>query len=287
MSNTKNLIADTNVWYDIADGNTDMLNAIKNEGVLCATPINILEISSKVNAGNFQARKNAAKAMVDHADRYLMSNEIYLARYWGFNVNDSVQWKEAAVTLSRANSLSDLTNGYDDLIDNVRRKHNLDMLFKWRDYQYKDFKDGVVRGIESIHPRYNQRTPGGNLRRLTDPSKISLFDDNYNFEAGVLMTYERAKMALKDELVICPVKPTKSMITIASPKLKNYLNVYNKYLKYLAVTPAFPDENDLGDHDAFLYLQNKNWILATSDKRWVTFASEVCPRNLLDLLPYK
>ena len=53
MSNTKNIIVDTNVWYDIADGNTDILNAIKNEGVLCATPINMLEISSKVNAGNF------------------------------------------------------------------------------------------------------------------------------------------------------------------------------------------------------------------------------------------
>ena len=51
--------------------------------------------------------------------------------------------------------------------------------------------------------------------------------------------------------------------------------------------PAFPDENDLGDHDAFLYLQNKNWILATSDKRWVAISNEVCPDNLLDLLPYK
>lgn len=287
MSNTKNIIADTNLWYDIAGGNTDILNAIKNEGVLCATPINMLEISSKVNAGNFQDRKNAAKAIVDHADRYLMSNEIYLARYWGFNVNDSVQWKEAAITLSRVDSLSDLTNGYVDPIDNVRRKHNLDVLFAWRDYQYKDFKDSVARGIESIHPRYNQRTPSGNLRRLTDSSLISLFDDDYDFESSVLVTYERAKMALKDEKVDYPNKPTKKMIKIASPKLKNYLNVYNKYLKFLATAPAFPDENDLGDHDAFLYLQNKNWIIATSDKRWVAIANEVCPNNLLNLLPYK
>mgnify|MGYP003589179639 CR=1 FL=1 len=287
MSDTKNIIADTNVWYDIAGGNTDILNAIKKQGALCATPINMLEISSKVNAGNFQDRKNAAKAIADHTDRYLMSNEIYLARYWGFNVNDSVQWREVALTLSRANSLSDLTNGYYDPIDNVRRKHNLDVLFKWRGDQYKDFKDGVVRGIESIHPGYNQRTAGGNLKRLTNPSTISLFDDNYDFESSVLATYERAKMAFKDKEVDYPSKPTKKMIEIASPKLKNYLNVYNKYLKFLSTTPAFPDENDLGDHDAFLYLQNRNWILATSDKRWVAIAKEVCPNNLLGLLSYK
>jgi len=287
MSNTKNIIADTNVWYDIANGNTDILNAIKSKGKLCATPINMLEISSKVNKGNFQDRKNAAKAIIDYADRYLMSNEVYLVRYWGLNINDLIQWKEAAATLSRANSLSDLTNGYDDPIDNVKRKHNLDLLFRWRDYQYKDFKDGVIRGIESIHPGYNKRNLKGNLRRLTDPNLISLFDADYVFEASVLMTYERAKMALKDEAVNYPDRPTKDMIKTASPKLKNYLSAYNKYLKYLAVTPAFPDENDLGDHDAFLYLRNKNWILATSDKRWIAIANEVCPNNLLDLLPYK
>lgn len=45
--------------------------------------------------------------------------------------------------------------------------------------------------------------------------------------------------------------------------------------------------DNLGDHDAFLYLQNRNWILATSDRRWVAIAEEVCPNNLLNLLPYK
>ena len=60
-----------------------ILNHLKNTGKLCAKPLNILEISSKANEANFTIRKNAAQAILTHADRFLHSNEEYLARYWG------------------------------------------------------------------------------------------------------------------------------------------------------------------------------------------------------------
>jgi len=285
----KNIVADTNVWYDIANRKQDILQLLKSSGVLCATPINILEIASKVDKNNFIERQNVAKAIVEHADRYLLSSENYLGRYWGSRIDDQVQWKEASITLSRAPSFQSLISGYYDSVDQVTRKHNVELLKSWRGFQYNDFKNGVIKAIESIHPNYLNRSNSGNLRKLLNQEHILLFNSKEMKKDGVLMTYERVKLAIKIDKIKTKDKkiPTNKMINQAFPKLKNYINAYNQYLKYLATTPALPDENDLGDHEAFMYLQNKNWILATSDKRWVQIGQEVCPNNILNLLPYK
>lgn len=287
MSSKKNIIADTNVWYDLANGNTNILDTIKSNGVLCVTPINMLEISSKINNQNFDTRRNAAKAIIQYADRYLMSNESYLVRFWGFNYNDPVMWKEAALTLSRANSIEDLQNGYYDTISNCNRKHKTDLLLDWKDYHYNDFKNSIIKVIESIHPNYTNRNKNNNLRKLTDTKLIKQFDTKEFMEDSILMTYERAKLILKDEKISHSKKATNKMVSSATPKLKVYVKAYSKYLKFLATAPAIPDKNDLGDYELFCYLQNKNWLLATSDKRWINIGKEVCPNNLLDLLQCK
>lgn len=286
---TKNIVADTNVWYDIANENQNVLQEIKSKGSLCATPINILEIASKIDVNNFQQRQKVAKAIAKYADRFLQSNEDYLGRYWNVRISDTVKWEEATKTVSRAPSFQDLMNGYYDSIDNVRRRHNTELLKEWRGFHYEDFNEKVIKAIESVHPNYMNRTSSGNLRRLVDQKLISQFDSDEMQIASILMTYERVKLAIKVDKINTKYKekPSQKDVKQVFHKIKNYINAYFQYLKYLATTPAAPDENDLGDHEAFMYLQNKNWILATSDKRWVQIANEICPQNLLNLLPYK
>lgn len=286
----KNIITDTNVWYDIGNGNIEILNHLKKIGKLCATPLNILEIASKVNKENFTIRKNAAQAILAHADRFLHSNEEYLARYWGVKLNAQVQWREGAKTLSKASSPQELMNGYIDVLENVRRKHDTTLLKYWRTYQYKDFENSVIKAIEHIHPTYIKKASiPREFRRLNDPELIALFDSDEMKNSGILSTYERVKLIFKVDNLKNALrdKPSSKMFKNAKPKVEIYINAYNQYLKHLATQKAAPDENDLGDHEAFMYLQNKNWCLATSDKRWIHIANIVCPNQLINLLQYK
>ncbi|MFW3357264.1 hypothetical protein [Aliarcobacter butzleri] len=281
-----NIVTDTNVWYD-AIGNDYVLNKIKSKGgMLCVTPINILEIVSKIDINNFEIRKKAAQSIIDNADRYLMSNEIYLARYWGFKVNDEVYWKNGVLTLSRAPSYNDLVNGYIDHIDKVTRKQNLKLLKDWREYHYKDYNKGVINGIQSIHSGYLERQSNGNLKKHKKIKTLFNINDK-DIKESFFACYERAKMVLQEHKINPPESPNKIMLTNAIPKIKNYVFAYMEYLRFLATTPAKPDKNDLGDLDLFLYLQNRNWLLATSDKRWIAIAKKVCPNNLLDLINEK
>ncbi|QKF80734.1 DNA adenine methylase [Halarcobacter ebronensis] len=197
----KNIICDSNVWYDILSGNSNILNTLKaTGGKLCVTPINILEIASKVDSNNFNYRQNVAKAIMDYADRYLMSNEVYLARYWGFKVNDEVHWKEAVLTLLRAPSYNDLVNGYIDPIDNVKRKQDLKLLESWREYHYKDFNTGIINAIQSIHPKYMERKADGNLKKHKKSKNLFEVKEE-DIGASILACYERAKVVAKDNRI--------------------------------------------------------------------------------------
>ena len=63
-----------------------------------------------------------------------------------------------------------------------------------------------------------------------------------------------------------------------SKKIEVYIKAYNQYLKYLATQKATPNENDLGDYEAIMHLQNK---------RWINIVNTVFPKQLTNLLEYK
>lgn len=286
----KNIVADTNVWYDIANGNINILTEIKKHGRLCATPINLLEIASKIDENNFEIRKNAAKAVLHHADRFLQSNEWYLERYWGFGTVDDIDWKQGFITISKANSPTALQEGFRDLENSVRRKQNTPLLLEWRTLQYADFKSSVVKAVKEILPGYIRETPNGiKMARLTNPNDMAFFDSKEFEDATLSAIYFRMKLGfnLENKNCNCPKDLNHKLRMIGMQKLGPYVRAYAQYLKYLATQQAKPDENDLGDHEAFMYLQDKNWILATADKRWINIANIVCPKQLIDLLPLK
>lgn len=281
-----NIIADTNVWYAIGNGNTDMLKYLKSKGKLCAVPLNLLEIASKINENNFDIRQKAAQAIVDHADRFLKTNESYLLRYWGVKDFEDIDWKQGAIAIIKASSPEELEEGYDDFIDGVSRKQNTQLLQHWREYQYEDFKQGVIDGIKNIHPNYIRQTRNGKkITKITDENLLAEFDSQNMKNGSLNMTYYRVSIILKSDNIKfkLPNKPSHKSLASANQKLNPYINAYSQYLKYLVTAGALPDKNDLGDHEMFMYLQNKKWLLATSDKRWIRIAETVCPDNLLNL----
>lgn len=274
----KNIVADTNIWYDIADGVIDV-NKIKTHGRLCATPINLLELVSKLDDLNFLKRKKAAEAALTHADRFLQSNETYLVRYFNGKSSDNFDWKEGFSTLTKASSLEELRDGFIDFQNNVIRSQNTQLILEWREHQYMDFRTEVIKAVEQILPGYeNALQQNGKIPKITNMKLVDFFDSDEFFRASLKAAKWRMKLSPNTK----KIKINKISNEVAH-KLTVYLKAYAAYLKYLATQEAKPQMNDLGDHEAFMYLQNKNWVLATSDKRWVNIAKEVCPSQVLNL----
>lgn len=285
----KYIVADTNIWYAIADGKLDP-NELKAKGKLCATPLSLIEIGSGVNDDTFTQRQKAASAMISYADIFLKSINFYLAQYLGYKGKPEIDWIQGAVTITKATSPKELIEGFTDFQDKVTRKQNTPFLNDWKKQQYNDFKQKIIELISNIHPDYITQTENGKeqLLPLTDEIIIKLFDTEEFFMSGKNMAYERMKMCVRDDYINrLPKTLNKKLLETLENKLDVYLKVYAQYIKVLVTTPAKPDGNDLGDFEVFMYLQNKNWILATRDKRWAKIAQKVCPNQLIDLSEIK
>jgi hypothetical protein len=104
----------------------------------------------------------------------------------------------------------------------------------------------------------------------------------------MILSIKNMKMCVsKDCAKSLRSKPNRKLLDAVGNKLDIYFKAYAQYLRYLVTTPAKPNGNDLGDFEVFMYLQNKNWILATRDGRWAKIAQKVCPNQLIDLSKIK
>ncbi|MCI4405951.1 MAG: hypothetical protein JHC35_01545, partial [Sulfuricurvum sp.] len=199
----KTIIADTNVWYAIGTGKKCILDIIKtHNGKLCATPISLFEIMSKIDESNFELRKNAAIAVLNHADRIVDNNEAYMERYFGCATgrNDHINWKQGFITISKANSIDELMNGFTDYADGFYRKCNIPFVKDWRNFHYKDFRGGIIKSIENnLIPKYIKQMPNGQqkIAKLTDPSIIALFDSSEYYEETIKAIYYRMMLGLQ------------------------------------------------------------------------------------------
>lgn len=129
------LIADTNVWYDIASGVRDP-SALKAGGnLLKATPTSLLEITSLINNCNFIQRQAAARAVVEHADGVIVDSDSHCATLCGFNLShEPVDWIQAYRATANAKSPDELTNGVPNFVDKVIGRVNVSLARKWRTY---------------------------------------------------------------------------------------------------------------------------------------------------------
>lgn len=281
----KNIVADSNVWYSLASGNKDVEMIVTKEGRLCVTPTNLFELAYGINDSNFAKRKNTALVVLQFAKRYLQSNEAYLARYWGLDLDENIDWREGFISISKANSVQELIDGYADYENKVFRKQNIPFLRDWRTFQYIDYKQKVMEAVNKIMPNYLERiAKGRSIPKTLDENIIGFLDSKEFVEASLISTFDRTKLGyIVDNLPGCPSKPSKQSSLDAFYKVKPYIRAYAEFLKYICEFGAKPDDNDLGDHELFLYLQNKNWTLATADKRWVKIGQKACPKNIMDL----
>lgn len=274
------LICDTNVWYDIGAGRRDPAILKANGNRLIATPVSLLEIASLIDDHNINERKNAAIAVIGHADEVADDCEYHLANMWGLNPQKAnVPWREAFTAIAGANSEAELNAGVDDFADMVRRKINVPLAKTWRTYHWDDFRDKVVVAIDNFVAGYKAARDKGKMKRFNKEDG-NVFANNIRSaqvrKIVVETTFQRALLVVGEP----DRKPTEAEYQHGEPSVTPYVDAYIEYIIGCATDYA-AQSNDLGDSECFLYLQGNRRLLS-SDKRWVRIAKKACPAFFLD-----
>ena len=274
---SKKIIADTNIWHYLSKKNGIILNILKRSGILCCSPINFFEIASAVNEVNFCDKKSAAKAVIDYAEEYLPSNEIFLKQSWGFDCYDDIKWKHLYGELACAKN-------YEDFNNFIIKKFKVSPNESWRNNLYYPFPEDIKKYINRIIPNYIEKIDiGKTIPKIKDPAVLSKFNNEDFINKIIISTWDRLKYNSKkisDGVEDCT---SELRFNEAKPKILCYATALAKYLKYLLEFGAKPEENDAGDLECFLFLRDDNYILATADKRWVKIGKEACPGKILEI----
>lgn len=267
MTKTKDLICDTNVWYKIGFGDTDP-KCLKAKGYrLLATPLSLLELISKMDEANFKARRNAAKAIVEHADEILPDPEHHLAMIWSVTTPyNTFDWDHGIKTLASATSLSHMKSGVLDSFGKTKTKVNTDYATAWRVDRYDKFVEDMLGVVDTFWTGYKDARLNG--KSIHMPREFGEMLDKGSshpeqFVRYILATYARVLRLPEDEEIVAP---RESIVSEAMRQLNYYARVYQKYVVRLA-TINTPKPNDLGDLECFLYAQDGRRVF-TFDKNW-------------------
>lgn len=275
-----NLIADTNVWYDVGLGGRNPA-ALKSGGNrLIATPTSFLEIASRIDERTFPERKAAAQAVVSFADEIAPDCESHLAQLWGFEVpGPGMEWVEGFRAIAQAASPSELDQGVCDFDARVTRTVKLSIAAHWREYHWNDFRDRVVEALDQHIRGYRAARAAGRSKQLGKEDGKTFAKAMRSVEVRefvVKSTFCRALLVVSQDLR----EPTREEYGRTEPLVSAYADAYIEYVIGCA-TEFAPQPNDLGDSECFLYLQDDGRFLS-SDARWVGIARRACPSRTCD-----
>lgn len=183
------LIADTNLWYDLAAGRRSRSDA-KLQGNLVATPISFIEITGKLTAASLLERQGAARAILDHSSGIAQDPETYISVRWGLgDPAFGIDWNAGLIAIINAKSLQEIVAGVPDRAAGVTRSVNTQAAHAARLAHWEGFADAVGDMIESDLPGYKaSRAMGGRLKRFRGVDRIA-------FEQKM------RSVALRDELI--------------------------------------------------------------------------------------
>ena len=266
------LICDTNIWYNIGAGRENPEDLKKNGDRLIATPVNVIEISSKLTDRTLEERKDASQAIIEHCNDIMVDPEEHLASIWNLNTRKmDIHWMESFRAIANANSITEITQGVPDYVQGVARKVNVPFVRAWRALHYEGFVNDINAAIDIWWPGYADARRNGQVLYMTQAVGTAFGNALNTQEARrtlLLATRQRAALHLEE----APSDPSEEEIDNAMTALLPYITTYAKYLHKVA-TKFASRENDWGDLEAFIYLQDGNRLL-TRDTKWVEIAGE-------------
>lgn len=269
------LVCETHVWYEIGSGAIRPADWKKKGHRLLASPLTLIELSSKLRPQSFLARKAAAQAVVDHADEILLDPERHFASIWGLSVSGtSLDGVAGFRAMTLAKDINELHQGVGGM------RINTLLAATWR----QEFSEQFVTDVEEmirklVQPGYAARRKAGRMDYLSDPADIKLLHEVLELpvvvEEQLLVTRTRAAEHAPGTLA----PATQEEIDRARPKLLPFVKAYLKYVERLATKHA-AEPNDWVDLHFFAYLQDGR-VLVTGERRWIEVAREAGLSNLV------
>lgn len=279
------VVADTNIWYEIA-GNIRDINTLNKKNIkICITPLSVLEILKGICESDFELRKNVAQTAYKYADEVLDEAPWHLAKIWGFPIRGYKRnWKEDYLKpILNIPDYSSMVKGYPDYILGSTKRINLESLRETHIKLWVGWEDMMITIIESICPGYRQARQEGKIKylRKMELEDVKAFMQKEKFKnqlvRGLLYWTEPAR---KPRFVV-DEKYIKQNINKVKKRLSPYINAYIEY-NLKCMNEFAPEVNDYTDMLQFLYLQD-NTRLLTSEIKWNDIARKTCPEYLFDL----
>lgn len=266
---------DTNVLYYLGAGTLSKRDVVVSGQELWVTPINVLEILAGISAKEWNARRDAAKAIIIHADNMAADPEEHLSSVIERRpprVNPI--WRDGAEALSQATSEADLLKGVADFSARVIRSVNPKVAAAAKATHYDGFIADMITLCDRELPGYRASVDGKThtpVVKKEDRDKVRSDLSSVGFVvsmfcSGLLQRYRLIGTKQIDLL--------SNDTFLALQDLAPYCAVYGGYLRELLTARRKPDSNDWGDLELFLYLQPGTFV-ATAEQKWGAIADLV------------
>jgi hypothetical protein len=278
------IIADTNIWYAIAEKRIEIFALKKKYKSLCVAPLSILEIVKGVTLKNFDLRKKVATAIINHADDVLDELPLHLAKLWGFQTKGyRFNWKKDLLKpFIAALNYSTLVSGFPDLKSGKIKALDMRVMNDLHETIWKQWGNSMIDWADTVCPGYKNAR---NNRKTKFLKKV-----NFNN-----LSKEFHKEKLKDLMTLWTVELTSCAIArnfhVKNDYLKRNKNRIKKEIapfidtnieySLSCLVDSVPEPNDYVDLMIFLYLQGKMRLM-TLERKWIEIAQKKCPSFLID-----
>jgi hypothetical protein len=281
MSN--NVVADTNLYYDLAEGRAKYEDIVSGDEVLFCSPLSVIEIVSKMDEKNFVQRRNAVQAMLDHGAKIMPDPQSFLTNnIFGHKLNHQPpDWVDVIKSVAGAKTLKEMESGVIDRIERKVRTVSVDYMQQWReviDEQWlQDLLDIMRDQFANFDEVYKalkegKRSSTPKLRKEKKRSFLEFINSPEWYIEQLRALYQRSLHYAEEPYAPDPatMKPEKFLGMLTN--LLCYMGVYSQYVQSILTEGRLPALNDSGDMELMIYTLNDAHIVATAEGKWPEFA---------------
>jgi hypothetical protein len=281
MPNT--VVADTNLYYDLAEGRAKRADIVSGDEVLSCSPLSVIEIVSKMDEKNFVQRRNAVQAVLDHGANVIPDPQSFLtSNIFGDKLNHQPpDWVDVMKGVAGAGTLKDLDSGVIDSIERKVRTVSVDYMRQWReviDEQWLqdllDLMRDQFANFDEVHKaiKDGRKSTTPKLRKEKKKSFLEFINSPEWYIEQLRALYQRSLHYAEEPYAPDPGTMTPEKFLAILTKLLCYMGVYSEYVKSILTEGRLPALSDSGDMELMIYTVNDSHILATAESKWPEFA---------------
>lgn len=242
------------------------------------SPVTPLELAGKWSSRTFEARRDAAAAIVKSTATELPDPESFLTTTFGYTLAQPVfSFTEGVKAMANAQTMKEIVSGVRDVPAQLIRRVSVPKVHTWRRVTEGKWvedllaiqKSKIKRFAAWYHPDPKRRK--GAVPKLTGNEKAAFLSATISQEWAttlVVACQTRALLGAKRGPDLIPTRASVPKLSAAMADVSCYCAVYTQYLIRLLTEGALPELNDSGDLELFLYAVDDSSVIVTSEKKW-------------------